>query len=121
MRVELGDWSAQLQGYMERLQSEATAAADEAKAYLHEVAVARANENPDWSQLADYIEVWSQDGQLVLGVQDDMFASQAFALEYGDEVRPPNPLFRTLNQDARRANEVMNERLTSTMGVGKYT
>src|SRR5262245_43173877 len=122
MRIEFSsDWSAQLAAYVDRLQSEAVVAANKAARYLHEVTVERARQNPEWSQLADNIEVWSEDGQLVLGVKDDEYSSQAFALEYGDEVRPPNPLFRTMNQDARRAGDVMKGHMQSVYGVGKYT
>jgi hypothetical protein len=39
-----------------------------------------------------------------VGVQDRAFVSQAFALEYGDETRPPIPLLRNMS-DAREAAE----------------
>jgi hypothetical protein len=68
--------------------------------------------------MADDIEVWSQDGQLVLGVQDEALVSQAFALEYGDEVRPPSPLFRTFNEDIRAAGQVMDQHMEAKFGYG---
>ena len=82
------------------------AAATKASAFLHERVVAKARLDPQWAPLADHIEVWSQDGKLVVGVRDQEFGSQAFALEYGDEVRPPTPLFRTLTEDMREASDV---------------
>jgi hypothetical protein len=120
--IEIGsDWSAYLQAYVQRLQSEAIAAADEAASYLHEQTVSRARQTPEWDQVADAIEVWSEDGYLVIGVRDREYASQAFTLEYGDEVRPPNPFFRVLDQDIRRAGEVMRTHMESKYGPGQIT
>jgi hypothetical protein len=68
--------------------------------------------------LADNIEVWSQDGHLVIGVQDAALVSQAFALEYGDEVTPPSPLLRTLSADVRGAGELMRNEMESQYGYG---
>ena len=106
----------ELAAYTRRLQEAATAAASEASTFLHERVVAKARLDPQWAPLADNIEVWSKDGQLIVGVRDREFRSQAFALEYGDEVRPPTPLFRTLTEDVREASDVMTERMGTTMG-----
>ena len=108
--------TAELTAYTERLQSEAIAAASSAISFIHERVVARAQMDPDWSPLADAIEVWSQDGQLVIGVQDELFRSQAFALEYGDEVRPPSPLFRTLTAEVRDAGQMMDKHMEIRFG-----
>lgn len=110
--------TAALLAYTARLQREASYAASEAIDYLHERTVARARLNPDWEPLADHIEVWSRDGLLEIGVRDEEFVSQAFALEYGDEVRPPQPLFRTMNADMRAAGQVMSEHMVSKFGPG---
>lgn len=110
--------TAELVAYTERLQTEATKAAESASAFIHERVVARARMDPAWSTVADNIEVWSQDGQLVIGVRDNEMRSQAFALEYGDEVRPPSPLFRTLAQDMRDAGDLMRGHMESKFGYG---
>ena len=60
---------------------------------------------PEWSDLADDITVWSQDGYLCIGVNNQDRVSEAMALEYGDEVRPPSALFRSLSEDVREANK----------------
>jgi hypothetical protein len=112
--------TVQLSAYGERLQAEAAVAANKASAFLHERVVAKARAIPEWSSLADYIEVWSQDGQLVVGVRDNTMVSQAFAIEYGDEVRPPVPLFRTLTEDMRDASQVFDEHM-STAFPGRFT
>ena len=111
------EFTGQLMAYAQRLQEETVAAATKASEFLHERVVAKARLDPEWEPLADHIEVWSHDGQLVVGVRHREFVSQAFALEYGDEVRPPNPLFRTLTEDMREASEVMTEHMTTKFGV----
>lgn len=113
--------TVQLNAYGQRLQEEAQVAADKATAFLHDRVVSKARMQPEWSSLADSIEVWSQDGQLVIGVRDNEMRSQAFALEYGDEVRPPTPLFRTLTEDIRAASAVYDEHMTSVFGYGRLT
>jgi hypothetical protein len=110
--------TAELVAYTERIQAEAIAAAGKAVAFIHERVVQKARLDPDWSTLADNIEVWSADGQLVIGVKDNDLRSQAFLLEYGDEVRPPSPLFRTLAEDMRDAGNVMADHMSSKFGPG---
>jgi hypothetical protein len=109
----------QLDAYGQRLQAEAQVAADKAMKFLHDRVQEKARQQPGWSSLADAIEVWSQDGMLVVGVRDEEFKSQAFALEYGDEVRPPTPLFRSLTEDVREASDVYDEHMTSVFGYGR--
>lgn len=110
--------TASLLAYTERLQDEAVHAGDRAVDFIHERVVAKARLDPDCEPLADHIEVWSQDGKLVVGVQDEAYISQAFALEYGDEVRPPSPLFRTFAEDIRAAGQLMDEHMESKFGYG---
>jgi hypothetical protein len=110
--------TASLHAYTDRLQAEAVQASNRAVDFIHERVVARARLDPNWEPLADHIEVWSQDGKLVVGVQDEAYISQAFALEYGDEVRPPSPLFRTFAEDIREAGKLMDEHMESTFGYG---
>jgi|SRR6185295_4092226 len=113
--------TVQLNAYGQRLQEEAQVAADKATSFLHERVVSKARMDPEWSSLADAIEVWSQDGKLVVGVRDEEFRSQAFAIEYGDEVRPPTPLFRTLTQDVRDASAVFDDHMSSVFGPERLT
>lgn len=108
--------TGQLMAYTYRLQDETVAAAVKASEFLHERVVAKARLDPLWEPLADHIEVWSQDGRLIVGVRDREFTSEAFAIEYGDEVRPPTPLFRTLTEDMREASEIMGEHMTTKFG-----
>ena len=111
-------WTEELHAYAARLQDEAVQAATKASEYLYGRVVAKAKLDPAWQPLTDNIEVWSADGKLVIGVRDVEMRSQAFALEFGDEVRPPIPLFRALAQDVRRAGEVMQEHMESVYGPG---
>ena len=82
----------------------------------------RAAETEGWSALADNIELWSQDGHLVIGVADIDLASQAELLEYGDMDQAPNPLFRTLTNEAanaaRSAQSEFDRFLGPAMDVG---
>jgi hypothetical protein len=98
-------WFASVTQYLDALQADTTAAAENAVSYLHDRVVERAREDPDWTDFADDITVWSQDGYLFLGVNNQERVSEAMALEYGDEVRPPSALFRSMSEDVRDANQ----------------
>jgi hypothetical protein len=114
-------FTEQLHQYLDGLQEEAIQAAAKAAMFLHRSAVERAKRDPAWASMADKIEVWAEDGHLVIGVRDEEYVSQAFALEYGDERRPPSPLFRSMNQDTRGAGEVMTEHMMSVYGPGNLS
>lgn len=102
-------WLDALQSYVNGLQAEATQRSEQAVAFLHEQVTDHARQTPEWSELADDLTVWSQDGMLFIGLQDEAYVSQAWAIEYGDEVRPPNPFFRNLGNDFRTTNEYLTE------------
>ena len=106
-------WFAAMSQYMEQLQADTTAAARNAVSFLHERVVEKVTATPEWSDLSDEINVWSQDGVLVIGVNNQDRVSEAMALEYGDEVRPPSAMFRTLNDDVREANKRWKEEMES--------
>jgi hypothetical protein len=115
------EWFANLSRYMEQLQADTTAAAENAVSFLQDRVVEKARDTPEWSDLADEITVWSQDGYLFLGVNNQDRVSEAMALEYGDEVRPPSALFRSLSEDVRNANQRWQEEMESkgyTYGAG---
>jgi len=114
-------WFNALAGYVQDLQATSVQAAESAVNFLHEQVINKARLMEGWSDLADNIEVWSQDGMLVIGLQDNALTSQAFALEYGDEVRPPNALFRDLSGEVRAAGQRMRQSLEEHYGYGKIT
>jgi hypothetical protein len=109
-------WVDAVQRYVDGLMADAVLAAENATEFFHEQVVARARDDEHWSSMADNIEVWSNDGQLVIGVQHPMFASQAMLLEYGDLEAPPNPLFRTLSSATRDAAKHMQDEMDSKYG-----
>ena len=109
-------WIDAVQRYVDGLMVDSVLAAENATQFFHQQVVARARDDEQWSSMADNIEVWSQDGQLVIGVQNPVFASQAMLLEYGDLEAPPNPLFRTLTSAARDAAQHMQEEIDSKYG-----
>ena len=104
-----------IQRYAQRAQAEAELAAVRAAAYLYQRTVERARQDEQWAHLADNIEVWSQDGRLVIGIHDQMLASEAFHLEFGDEHTPPSPLFRTMGQDQETAQDIMSQSFAEGM------
>jgi hypothetical protein len=108
--VRIGaDWVQGLERYIQGLAATSELAASRATTYLEEVTVARARDDADWSEMADQIEVWSADGILMIGIQDDAYVSKAFNLEYGDAVTAPNSLFRTMQGEAEGMSKVMDD------------
>ena len=114
-------WIADVQRYADNLQAESMAAAYKATEAFHALVVSRAKNDPLWNTLADDIEVWSDDGQLVIGLQREDYVSQATMLEYGDLDNAPNPLFRTLSSEARDAHFVARDHMASKLGPGNVT
>lgn len=110
--IEIGaGWVDAIERYVEGLQAQAIFAAEEATRFFQDRVREMAEADEDWSNLADNIEVWSEDGQLVIGLQDEVFASEATLLEYGDKDHAPHPFFRTLTSAARDASQVMTDRM----------
>ena len=100
-------WVDAVQQYVEGLMVNSIASAENATKLFREKVVEAARLDEDWSSIADNISLWSQDGHLVIGVQDPLFASQAALLEYGDAEHAPNPMLRTLTSASRDASESM--------------
>lgn len=111
-----GEWLDALERYVTGLQATTRLAGSRAAAYLQEQTVATAGQNDRWADLAEEISVWSQDGQLVVGVANDAFTSQAWALEYGEGGESPSPLFRTMTELGRRMSGVVDQTFTQTYG-----
>lgn len=111
-----GEWLDALERYVEGLQATTELAGSRAATYLQEQATTTANQDDRWAAISQAIEVWSQDGQLVVGVDSAEFESQAFALEYGDGEEGPSPLFRTMTDLGRRMSGVVSETFTQTYG-----
>lgn len=107
-------WYDALTRYVEGLQAETLNAARSALGYLQDQVQSRAHEDAEWANLADDITVWSQEGRLWIGVNNLAMVSEAFGLEYGDEVRPPNPLFRTLTGEVQAATRQMGEQMQTS-------
>ena len=75
----------------------------------------RARQDDQWVHMADDIHVWSQDGMLVIGTLNNDRVSEAMALEYGDEVTPPSPLFRTMGPEFRAAAQQASEEVEASL------
>jgi hypothetical protein len=89
-----------------------------ARDVLYTEVMRRANADPRWVGVADYIEAWDENDRFVIGVTNDEMVSQAFAAEYGTEDYPPAPLFRTMDEAIRMASLRATSHLISRVGVG---
>jgi hypothetical protein len=119
--VRIGaDFYDAVERYVEGLMETAQQAAVEASGYLYSAVVDRARQDPNWVGLADNIGLWSEDGHLVIGITDTALISQAHAIEYGDEVRPPSPLFRTLSGEVQAAGQAGQDVFRSTYPASQW-
>lgn len=116
--IDLSGLSADISRYAQRLALEANMAQQKAMELMQSRVQARARQDEHWSSLADDITVWSQDGMLVIGVNNQDRVSQAMLLEYGDETTPPSPLFRTAQSDARAAYAAAAQHMETAFGPG---
>jgi hypothetical protein len=107
--IDFGGLYADIERHAQRLRRQAIEATEQAARRLEVTARERARQIPEWASLADDIRVWSQDGMLVIGMAHNDRVSQAMLLEYGDETRPPSPLFRSLGADMRFAHQQEGE------------
>lgn len=113
-------WLDAVEAYVEGLMANSVATAQRATTLFRELVVESARQNEQWTSLADNISLWSQDGHLVIGVQDPQLASLATVLEYGDLDTPPNPLLRNLVSPARDASREMRHDMESIYGPDKF-
>lgn len=109
-------WVDAVQRYVEGLMVNSIAVAENAANVFHQSVVQMAREDEDWSSMADNISMWNQDGGLVIGVQDPVFASEASILEYGDAEHPPHPILRNLTSATEDASKSMQDQMDSIYG-----
>src|SRR4051812_42892640 len=98
-------WLNNLTRYLNGLHAEAIQRAESSVRFFENEVREKARHTPGWTDLADEINVWSQDGRLWIGINNDRFTSEAWALEYGDKDNTPNSMFRTLTDQVRLTNE----------------
>ena len=110
-------WLDALDNYVEGLQNDAVAAVVDTAGFLQNAIVGNAMQKPEWVNLADNIQSWSEDGMLHIGLQDQAMVSSAFALEYGDVDNAPSPLFRTVDNITQEARRRMGDRLQQSRPV----
>ena len=114
-------WLDAVQRYADGLMATSIAAAESAAQVFKDTVVDQARSSPAWEPLADHVQMWSEDGDLVIGFTDPMFASQASVLEYGDEHTPPNPLLRNLDPATRASTEAARRVLEENFGPWNVT
>jgi hypothetical protein len=110
-------WLDALDRYVDGLLTDTAEVAQDSARYLQDEVVDQAREHPEWATMADGISAWSEDGRLTIGVHDSALSSQAFALEYGDENRPPTPLFRKAAGLVPKVQDRMERELLARRGV----
>ena len=116
-RVDIAPgWIDAIEAYVEGLMVNSLTAAENATNLFRDKVQETARQDEDWSSIADNITLWSQDGHLVIGVQDPVFASLAAVLEYGDATHSPNPMLRNLTSAAHDASRSMRNEMDSHYG-----
>ena len=113
-------WIDAVQSYVEDLMANSVTAAENAAKVFQEKVRETARLDEDWSSIADNITLWSQDGHLVIGVQDPVFASLAAVLEYGDKDHSPNPMLRNLTSASYDASRSMRNEMDTHYGPGAF-
>jgi hypothetical protein len=111
-RIE-ASWLDAVDRYVHGLQQDVMEAADAAVNSFHENFVDYAKSKPNWVGLADELQVWSEDGRLVVGLQGNEMVSQAEYLEYGDVDNAPDSLFRTANGVSMAAKKTLVSELAA--------
>jgi hypothetical protein len=117
-QVRIGQqWLNNLTRYLNGLHAESIQRADSSIRFFEDAVKEKARHTPGWTDLADEIQVWSQDGKLWIGINNQQFTSEAWALEYGDRDNAPNSMFRTLTDQVRLTNEHARTSAISRYGV----
>lgn len=114
--IDFGGLYADIERYAQRLENASREATERAAERLQTLARYRARQDERWANLADDIHVWSQDGMLVIGTLNNERVSEVMLLEYGDEVTPPSPLFRSMGSEIRAAQQQVSDEVSAEMG-----
>jgi hypothetical protein len=113
-------WLDNLSRYLDDVEDNAYESAEDNVAFLQQQVVDKAANTPGWEQLANEIEVWSQDGQLWVGIRNKAYVSEAWLLEYGNEENAPNVLFRALGEQVGQTNEFATTSAIARYGAGRF-
>lgn len=114
-------WLDAVQRTIDGLMADSIAAAERATQVFHKAVQEIARSDEQWTSMADNIEIWSQDGKLVIGVRDEEFISQAELAEYGGAGYSPNPLFRKLDNAVENVNRSMQHSFDARYGTAMST
>lgn len=113
-------WLTALDSYAQAVKQQAEVGVQQSQVVLLDRVKGRARSAPGWEAMADNIELWNDDGDLIVGIRDQEMLGEAFALEYGDETRPPSPLFRTMGADVQAAGDAYTEHMINVGVVKRY-
>jgi hypothetical protein len=65
-----------------------------------------------WTDIGPFLDSWVEDGTLMVGVRSPDMVSEAWNAEFGQEGKPPTPIFRTAMGASRMASDVLTATLT---------
>ncbi len=108
------DFFASLEAYALSMNAAVHESARASMDHLQTTLRETASRSTRWSPISDHIDVWSQDGRYVVGVQNTEAVSEAMSAEYGDSEHPPVPLLRNMPQALQSAGQKMDEYLQNT-------
>ena len=119
------EFSSDLMRQLNQTVSEYTDAASEAQRIAQETILQSvretAKESPRWRDLADYVDTWDENDRFWIGIRGPEYVSEAFAVEYGTDEYPPEPIMRTLDGAARVAGYRVSSFLNSRFGATAST
>lgn len=109
------DWIQSLDMNVQRINAAIAEARQVAMDDLYDNVVARARETPGWDMLADNISVWQRGGSVYVGLQSQLYQSQAEAAEYGDQEHSPSGMIRSLTYEAQSAAHAFDSHLRNRL------
>ena len=84
---------------------------------VYDEVMKRANADPRWVHVADFIDTWDENDRMWIGVRSPQMISEAHAAEYGTDEYPPSPIMRTLDDAARLASARSKEHINAKFGA----
>lgn len=117
------DFYKTLSQHVDRLSRAAEGAAAVGQQVIVDEAHRMAQSSPRWIGVADYIDTWTENDRLWIGVRAPQFVSEAFAAEYGIDEWPPVPVMRTLDSASRLATTKAEQHFSAQIGaeyIGAY-
>lgn len=114
------DFFDALDEYVQAVARAAHKAHQEGERALHDEVRRTARSHPRWRSLEADIELWHEDGETHIGVRNPRSVQAAMNAEYGDADNPPAPVLRVMPTAVRRAEDRMDEVLSSELQIPRH-